>query len=993
MLKKVVMFIGSILCLGSLNAGLPTVKPAFKTDLSARIKPELKVFDVVIKGKNDTNPVLISGNKRIALKEQNQWNFKLAYSNRRPGMIAIIIDNKQAMLCRFWGYVVDTKVYGYAFNKDDKAKITVDKKNQSITFTKKYLITPDKSADYSYTLKILKDGKIKLSWDLGISTETLNAYKKRKFWFEPHFSVDLDYLKTGINYNNNAIKFLSKEAFKKTKLDKKHRLVTIAKGKGGTFTFAPNNPLKSFKLIFNKDDNITIKEGYNKYAHGHHHIKISIGNKIKSPTGYYIIDLGKCAVPGKNTPEVINGTDIWKVDRSHLPLASTKNIMPNPSFEQGMRYWKHYSLGGNFRKEQVAGKPLYEISNDAKFGDKALKVNSGAIPLNSFSIPVLVNKNYTVSYYAKAVKPNTYINFWAMTCIQAGKWLKEKRIAQKITQEWKRYSFVYKTNAKAITLALCSGNPIFIDAIQIEQGDKLTDFIAPKVEGNLISANPDNALKVGQKMDARFALNGDAGTKGKVQIDVFDYYREKVFSITDEFTLDNNGKKIIPLNFNPEKIGRGIFVVKATYSLAGKKDYFDFYRFSIIDPLKNTHATKNLFGTLPDFTRSTRSADLALRFQEWGWGSFGSGNLPVDYCEKYKFRKFYTRLSSASPHFSKETNPWYGIYRTWDKYTPERAKILEKMCYEAAKNLPNYKPIETAVSGEVECRQAMVRAGKYKDYIKLMLAARRGVKRANKNIIFLPDQGTSGFNPLRGYKETEAFLAAVPKGVKWDALATHPYGDIDMLDERTAYFIKLADKYGQGHAPLRYAECFNIADTWIPSWGATGAYDYYWNGRPTYDSGWAEFNQAAKAARVYITCLKHWPRLEHVNIWVNRPSFDEHLTPLMLCGAVNTLGHLFGNPKFKTDIRPVAGVRCYVFEDDKNQGVAAIWSNIALVEKGYEVAPKIKIKVANERPEIIDLMGNKRTYKVVNGGITIPLSPAPIFIRNKNVNQLIKITG
>lgn len=974
---------------------LPIVVPAFKATSMKRVKPIFKVFE----GSKGDNPVLICGNKRLAVREQNDWRQKIVYNYDRPNFFTVIINNQQALKGSFVGHAVDMKNYGHPFDPKEKGFLSYDKKSRSITFTKKYTYAKGKTARYKHTFQILDDGTIKVSWDLGLDAKTLASFKRNRFYFVPTLFIDQKYLDTGFDYKGEPVRLLDAASFAKTKKDPKHRSVSIASGPGGTISFAPKNALEGFKLIFDKSQKIDILEGYGRYQNGHRKLQVSIGNQIKSSTGSFLIDLGETAILADDTPPPVRGTDDWKIDRSHIPLTPTVNIMPNPSFEQGTRYWRSYSLGANFRWKQVDGESLYDFSDDAKFGKSSLKINSGKVPLNTFSIPVEKGKTYTISYYAKCLsKKGGHMQLSSGSSIQSGDWLKWKTRNQKVTSNWERYSYQYKATSKAMCLILRSYTPVLLDGIQIEEGDKPTPFVAPPVEGNLLTSAKDNVLMLGEKIDARFKLIGVSGVKGRVKLDVMDYYRKKVYTVTKNFVLDQDGLKTLPVNLDAKKLGKGVFIVKATYTLPGSEPFFDYYRFAIIDPLHNTHATKNLFATLPDFTRTTRSADLAKRFQQCGWGSLGSGRVPIDYLKKYNFTWFWRPIQSKySLHFSKPPFPWYGIWRGWTCSTPEREKYLEKLVYNAVKALPEYDHLETAVAGEVECRQKMVMAGKYDDYVKLMLAARRGAKRANKNVIFLPNQGTSGFNPLRGYRETEAMLKSTyklaPKGFKWDALAAHPYGDVDMIDERTEFFKKIASKYGEDDVPLQYTECFNIADNYIPSWGAQMWQDAYWNGRPTYDTGWAEFRQAAWAARVYIVSLKHWPRLEHVNIWVNKPYIDEVLTPTMLCGAVNTLGHLFGNPKFVADIRPVEGIRSYVFEDAKKRGLVAVWSTISEVDRGYEVPPKLKIKIDGELPEIIDLMGNKRKYAAVDGEIIIPLSSAPIFVRGGTAEELKRAFG
>nr|MCR5839032.1 hypothetical protein [Kiritimatiellia bacterium] len=39
-------------------------------------------------------------------------------------------------------------------------------------------------------------------------------------------------------------------------------------------------------------------------------------------------------------PPSVRGIDFWAHDRLHVPLTPTRNLLPNPSFESGLRYWR-----------------------------------------------------------------------------------------------------------------------------------------------------------------------------------------------------------------------------------------------------------------------------------------------------------------------------------------------------------------------------------------------------------------------------------------------------------------------------------------------------------------------------------------------------------------------------------------------------------------------------------------------------------------------------
>ena len=200
------------------------------------------------------------------------------------------------------------------------------------------------------------------------------------------------------------------------------------------------------------------------------------------------------------------------------------------------------------------------------------------------------------------------------------------------------------------------------------------------------------------------------------------------------------------------------------------------------------------------------------------------------------------------------------------------------------------------------------------------------------------------------------------------------------------------DGYG-AETPLDYTEGGNMNDLLLPEWGiipSNACYDVYNAGRPSYDSGWREFLQSAWMARTYIICLKYWPQVRSYNIWT-RPYLDMYFAPLEVVKVPNTLGHLLGNPKFKANIQPAAGIRGYVFEDAAGRGVAAIWCTLDKVEEGLEQGPVIQVKFPGKVPEFMDLMGNSRQVKSRDGQVAIPLSPAPLFLRTKKggVDKLI----
>jgi hypothetical protein len=146
--------------------------------------------------------------------------------------------------------------------------------------------------------------------------------------------------------------------------------------------------------------------------------------------------------------------------------------------------------------------------------------------------------------------------------------------------------------------------------------------------------------------------------------------------------------------------------------------------------------------------------------------------------------------------------------------------------------------------------------------------------------------------------------------------------------------------------------------------------------------GWGERISAAYFARSWLVALKYQDRVKAFNGWCSWLYMDAYLTPMALQKIPNTLGMLLGNAVFKKDIRFAPETRCYVFEDEKQRPVAALWSHVPKVDRGFEESPVARFNFEGQELEIIDLMENERSVVNDAKGVTdIPVTPFPVFIR------------
>jgi hypothetical protein len=977
------------------SSPLPNPEPVFKSVGTTRQNPAFKVETIVSEGfgfkNNDYKvPSYQVGNKAVFVREIDGQ-----FRPDQDQIVTIYVDNKEVGRFKWWGSFKNGG-FGYPFKdvKDDPASLKIDETAQTVTYNKPYFTPMGKRAVFSYKLRPLKDSKIELSWELGVTQQELEKSQK-------DFGVMLWLYSK--NYKGKILLVGGKE-FKEASRKELIQSKKIDKMASGDFIYNASFPLKGYSLeLGDLHGNISESIVVPNVGNDRYEFIYRMSYPKRQAKGKIIIDLGEAALPEKNTPRPVGGIDFWKADATHVPRSPVRNIMPNPSFEQGLRYWTWAGGGATYTPDQL---PRYDIVAQGKFGKNALIIRNtqpGASPPMSFPLSLKNEQIYTLSFYAKA-ESDCNLTVSLASAAKGGKfagkngpfgdtWNPDSKFL--ITKKWQRFSRTFTADAAGVKLGLLGGNNTLIDGIQIEEGDKATEFVSPPLDGIFTTADPDNALVKDKPIDAGFTFTGKPDTVGEVIISVKNAFREIVYSEKFNIAIGNDEVQKINLPFDARKLGEGIFVVKAEYKVKGFAPYFDYYRFSILTPLQNTHATKNIFGTLGVYGRITRGEELALKYMEWGFGSTSWGyNRNQKNLQPYLEKKY--RIANIANVVIHQDPVIENSYKNWKSIPPELESKIEQLAYESAKA---YDPQQYNIwaFGNEEEGSYLIRNKQFDEYFKAQLAAAKGVKRANPKAIIIPTCGTSGYSLTRGYDAIEEYLKSAQKyGLKYDGIAVHPYWNIDKgalstndLDEETARLIAQMKKYGYGNAtPIYYTELFNVTETYIPAWGAGTAYDQYQSGKPTYDFGNREFIQAASASRAYIIMLKYWPQLQSSNIWVSRPFMDMYLTPIILSKAVNTLGTHLGDVEYKADIRPTVGVRGYTFKLKDSTGIAPVWFISEDVENGLASGPVIKVKF-KQPVEFYDLMGNQRTAKTDKNGITeIQLSPAPLLIKGNNVELL-----
>jgi len=952
------------------------------------------------------------GNKRISVRETacNQ------FTSKQDNGITIFVNNKPVFSLNFdTGYLDSDKKHvdmtkGY---KPEDVKLVSDPATGTIRWLRSYPLPDGTRGTFSFQLKPLGEGRVELSIDPGCTEAQREALKINNCL--TYFSMPEAYRQAGVEINGALLKPQADDALKAA--DTKG--VAAWQGKLEKLVYNPGKPLDGFTIILPDAPASVCTEqfAYDRYTLG-------FRTSVKMP-GKLIIDLGETSVARKDAPPAVEGNDFWTQDALHFPKSPTRNLFPNPSFEQGMRYWRWWFGGASYTPSE--GRRYETDATAGLFGKSALVVNpvqTSSQGLISFSLPGRKGQAYTVSYYAKAEKEGAEAKLALFSTKTGGQFFTRKfGKLEKLTTQWQRFSQTFISDGSPLALLVLvnnHGGKVWLDCIQYEAGDQATEFVSAPLEGRLFTSDPDGNVEFGKKLDAAFEVYGKEGTAGEAEFTLCDFYKKTVW----QKTLAVKAGERLVLPFDDLNLAKGLYILRVKYTVPGTEPYFDFYRFTLIESLNGTHATKNLYGAL-FMTRIDRTEDLLKLMRRCGFGgstSYGEGKLadPVNYemREKYNITDYTHTMGdgaflTAEQARNRFEDPDYrfmmslnsGMWRRpemakeipWkETYSEEDTKHLEELAFRAATLNPQVR-VWSMGTEEEGGYFPLVKRRDFKEFSKLQIAFYHGIKRANPKALVLPSGGTSGFGKLRGKEYIEGYLAATQGQVKWDAVAVHPYGNCDGtlnsddLDETVQLLSGSMAKYGYGkETPIFLNE--GGTTRCQPYFFGDGPDWTYIGGHPSYDQGMHEYLHACTLARAYIICLKYWPRLEHFNTWHDdqRVIVDYNLTPTAAMLGINTLGHLLAKPTFIADIRPASGMRGYAFKDDKGNGVAAIWCTLDNVDGGFERGPEMRVKFKGKMPELFDLMGKQ--YPVVadaDGYVRIQLTSAPLFLRSKSPEKLV----
>ncbi|MBO4632704.1 MAG: hypothetical protein J5858_12340, partial [Lentisphaeria bacterium] len=339
-------------------------------------------------------------------------------------------------------------------------------------------------------------------------------------------------------------------------------------------------------------------------------------NKEMSCT--FTLDLRK-GIREAASPDKRGGIDFQAVEKIELPDSSRRNLLVNSSFERGITGYHSRHPGESFQEGKWSWIP-FEIVKDASapFGKHVLRFNTKDNALNEDFRQLRLGANitthavvvpegtYTISFYAKGEKgKSSEITFWVPNFHSGSHyWIYYPGACRSwtLTDQWKRYSYTIKVprgrpleiNINARLRSPGKGQ-VWLDAIQLEAGDKATAYEPVPAEGRLVTSSPENFVSAKNKIDGKLIVTtAKPNMSGKAAVRIRNFFGEDVLKREIPFKSDAFGIAEIPLPLDSVP-GLGVFLLRTDYQLEDGTKAYEHTRYAKVAFLDNTHPNKNKF--------------------------------------------------------------------------------------------------------------------------------------------------------------------------------------------------------------------------------------------------------------------------------------------------------------------------------------------------------------------------------------------------------------
>ncbi len=253
---------------------------------------------------------------------------------------------------------------------------------------------------------------------------------------------------------------------------------------------------------------------------------------------------------------------------------STNNIIENSSFEVGYHGW-------GLSNAIATTAPINQLdTGNGWHGSNSLKIESSQATQNNEICSKLYrlkeNTQYTLSFYAKTDKVSPYIWIGVRNSFAGAGDPGDEHLSEiNITADWARYSYTFTTAdvADKTTYYIIfwasgteAGKYIWIDALQVEEGDTPTDYYPKEIISIGVDSGKDGNVFYETDtiaMTLNLFNNDSESHLAKIYYRVYDYYNAIVKSGTVNKTVASEAPATEALNLTMSSNKRGAFRILA----------------------------------------------------------------------------------------------------------------------------------------------------------------------------------------------------------------------------------------------------------------------------------------------------------------------------------------------------------------------------------------------------------------------------------------------
>jgi hypothetical protein len=683
-------------------------------------------------------------------------------------------------------------------------------------------------------------------------------------------------------------------------------------------------------------------------------------------------------VEANHSPDTYGGVDFWKHDQLKMPNYNlSRNLLQNPGFEQGFKYWTYGPLGVTTDMSQGE---FFAITEDAPYsGNRCLQIRGDRRQdpprLATFAIPIEKGQFYTISFYAKAKAPVSLGIF-----VQYERWggdLFHWKSAQ-ITTDWQRHEVSFTSRFTCTSFALGLGRRdglVWVDNVQFEKG-KLTPFTQKPAGVCFVTGQRGNLVEPGTAKDSTFQLSGKPGAQLNLAYKVEDIFGKVRFSGKSAVSLNNKGTGSLPVNWVP-KLPVGLYSIESDISLDGKHLFREFDRICVMASAAKTPTKYPVFFTDNLTSRNANWQRKLERSKYFGLDTVLNFKIPDYNTDKDGFKKAVK--AAGLYHVGCLTSDGYDTSSVKEPTAKIKLDELEEHAYQIAKKHAGITAWKT-----INEPHTLANEDDMKVMVDYVAALSKGAKRFNPdNLVITPDP--SNMYPKAGIKYIDLFLK-YGGGKYCDIIGIHPYRgrpEEPDLDSDIAAMVDMLDRH-HVKKDIWFTEGIYHNNYVLPPYKLNShrgcSSDHFRTGDFSYHIGWGEKIGFAYTMRSWIITLKYADRVKMSVDWVfgRYSALDHELTPTVKAFAPNALKHLLCMADFKNDLGFGREVRGYMFEDEQKRPIAAIWTYNFLIDAGQEKGLKLNIASLPRDIELMDCFGATLERPKDN---LITIGSFPVFVR------------